>query len=151
MDREWNYAPLVDWELTIPLPNGSTHVIAQQDVHKSKKMLGIWSSPNGKDKRHLEEIIMMKYRQWVDRSKNGHLPSKLNWILYRQKLWPGMQYGLTMLATPTGMVNNLLDKLDYEALPLLGVNRTIKRVFQGHLGVLVCVILPLSSSLVGQI
>jgi len=127
INGEWNYAPQVDWELTILLPDGSRHTIAQQDVRESKKMLGIWSNPAGDDKKHLDEIIIKKYRTWIDRSKNGHLPAKLNWISYYFKLWAGMNYGLATLATPTHKVAHLLDKLDYEALPLLGVIRSIKK------------------------
>ena len=127
INGEWNYAPQVEWTLTIPLPDGSRHPIAQQDVRDSKKMLGIWSNPAGQDKKHLDEIIVKKYRTWLDRSKNGHLPASLNHKSYHFKLWPGMNYGLATLATPTRMVANLLDRLDYEALPLLGVTRSIKK------------------------
>jgi len=90
-------------------------------------MLGVWSNPAGKDKKHLEENIIKKYKQWVERSSNGHLPCDLNWKSYFFKLFPGIQYGLATLATPTASVNTLLQKLDYAALPLLGVNRSIKR------------------------
>ena len=127
INGEWNYAPQVEWTLTIPLPDGSQHHIAQQDVRESKKMLGIWSNPAGNDIKHLEEIIVKKYRTWLDRSKNGHLPASLNQKSYQFKLWPGMNYGLATLATPTRMVSNLVDRLDYEALPLLGVTRSIKK------------------------
>lgn len=127
VNGEWNYAPQVEWELTIPLPDGSRHPIVQQDVRESKKMLGIWSNPAGNDKKHLEEVVLKKYRTWIDRSKNGHLPAKLNWISYYFKLWAGMSYGLATLATSTHTIAHLLDKMDYEALPLLGVIRSIKK------------------------
>ena len=127
IDGEWNYAPQVEWTLTIPLPDGSHHPIAQQDVRESKKMLGIWSNPAGNDQKHLDEVILKKYRTWMNRSKNGHLPTSLNWKSYLFKLWPGMNYGLATLATPTHMVVTILDKLDYDTLPLLGVVRSIKK------------------------
>jgi hypothetical protein len=127
IDGEWNYAPQVEWTLTIPLPDGSSHPIAQQDVREAKKMLGIWSSPSGNDKKHLDMVILKKYRTWVDRSKNGHLPTSFNWSSYLFKLWAALNYGLATLATPTHLVLNLLDRLDYEALPLLGVTRSIKK------------------------
>jgi len=127
INGEWNYAPQVEWTMTIPLPDGSRHPIAQQDVRAAKKMLGVWSNPTGNDMKHLHEVILKKYRIWLNRSKNGHLPTAFNWKSYLFKLWPGMTYGLATLATPTHQVINILDNLDYEALPLLGVVRTIKK------------------------
>ena len=90
-------------------------------------MLGIWSNPTGNDKKHLEEVVLKKYRTWIDRSKNGHLSARLNWESYYFKLWAGLNYGLATLATPTNMVQQILDRLDYEALPLLGVSRSLKK------------------------
>ncbi len=68
-----------------------------------------------------------KYGQWIDKSTNGHLPCRLNWISYRFKLFPGIRYSLATLATTTSQVDTLLQQLDNRALPLLGVNRAIKR------------------------
>lgn len=126
IDGEWNYAPVVDWTISIPLPDRSRHPIRQVDTHTSHKMLGVWSNPAGNDKKHLEENIRKTYRQWIDRSLNGHLPTKYNWTSYNFKLFPRIQYGLATLATPTAAVDCLLQDLDYAALPLLGVNRSIK-------------------------
>jgi len=127
VDGEWVYSELVDWGLSIPLPDGNRKEIARANVDEAKKMLGIWSCPTGKDKKHIETNIIQKYKTWVDRSKNGHLPTKLNWISYNYKLWPGMRYGLATLATPLALIRDTFRKLDYEALPLLGVNRSVKR------------------------
>lgn len=127
VDGEANYAPKVEWDLLIPMPDGSKQPINQLDVHDAQKMLGVWSCPSGKDKKHLDENIVKKYKTWIDRSKNGHLPAKLNWTSYSLKLWPGMRYGLPTLATPRKDIDGILCKLDYEALPLLGVNRSVKR------------------------
>lgn len=88
--------------------------------------MGIWSNPTGNDTKHLEQVILKKYRIWLDRSRNDHLPAKLNWMSYYFKLWAGMNYGLVTLTTPTHSVIKLLEKLDYKALPLLGVTRSIK-------------------------
>lgn len=54
------------------------------------------------------------------------------------KLLPGLRYGLATLSTPSSQISQLLHRLEYRALPLLGVNRSIKyewhtipRVFGG--------------------
>ncbi len=90
-------------------------------------MLGVWSNPAGIDTSHLTEHVTKKYIQWIDRSTNGHLPCRLNWTSYKFKLYPGIRYGLATLATLTSQVDTLFQKLDYRALPLLGVNWSIKR------------------------
>jgi len=127
VDGEWRYSDLVDWNLSIPLPNGDRKDITKANADEAKKMLGVWSCPTGNDKKHIETNVVGKYRTWVDRSRNGHLPTKLNWISYNFKLWPGMRYGLATLATPLASIRDTLRKLDYEALPLLGINRSVKR------------------------
>lgn len=90
IDGEWNYTPQVEWTLTKILPDGNRHPIAQQDMRESKKMLGIWSNLEGKNKKHLEEVLLKKYHTWFDRSKNGHLPTAFNWQSYLFKLWLSM-------------------------------------------------------------
>jgi hypothetical protein len=127
VDGEWNYCPTVEWEVTIPMPDGSRYPIAQQEVTTENKMLGVWSNPAGIDTSHLTEHVTKKYIQWIDRSTNGHLPCRLNWTSYKFKLYPGIRYGLATLATLTSQVDTLFQKLEYRALQLLGVNRSIKR------------------------
>jgi hypothetical protein len=116
----------VDWHVTIPLPDGSQHPITQQQVTTSQKMLGVWSNPTGNDSDHLTKHVLGKYQTWLDRSSNCHLPNRFNWISYKYKLWPGLKYGLATLATPTSQIRDLIRKLDYLTLPLLGVNRSVK-------------------------
>ncbi len=123
IDGEWNYAPTIDWELTIPLPDGTRHPITQLEPHDSKKMLGVWSNPAGKDETHLRNHIHNKHlTTWVNRTINGHLPSRWNWISYKFKLFPGIRYGLATLATTIAQIQSILNKLDYAALPVLGVS-----------------------------
>ncbi|KAL3763715.1 hypothetical protein ACHAWU_008037, partial [Discostella pseudostelligera] len=43
VDGEWVYSELVDWGLSIPLPDGNRKEIARANVDEAKKMLGIWS------------------------------------------------------------------------------------------------------------
>lgn len=124
INGEWNYAPMVDWTITIPMPDGSTHPITQLNVHSSQKMLGVWSNPAGKDNHHLQHLTA-KYQQWIDRSTNGHLSNRNK--SYRFKLYPGLRYGLATLAMPTMQITPIFRHQDYCALPLLGINRSIKR------------------------
>ena len=125
-DGEWNYAPSVDWELHIPLPGGGTAPIPLLPTDQASKMLGVWSCPMGQDDKHIQENVIGRYKRWLSRSNNGHLPAKLNWISHRLSLWSGMRYGLATLATSTDQLSSKLRKLDFEALSLLGVNKHVK-------------------------
>ena len=126
VDGEWEYAPTVDWELHIPLPGGDTAPIPLLPTDHATKMLGVWSSPNGRDDKHINENIIGRYKKWLSRSKNGHLPAKLNWMSHRFSLWTGMRYGLATLASSHHKLSSQLRRLDFEALSLLGVNKHVK-------------------------
>jgi hypothetical protein len=70
---EWEYAPMVPWDITIPLPDGGGAQIKQLPADTARKMLGVWSSPSGNNNTHLDNNIIARYRTWISRSKNGHL------------------------------------------------------------------------------
>jgi hypothetical protein len=80
-------------ELRITNPDGTKSPIKQEKIAESKKTLGIYDSPSGGNKGHLS-FIVDKATQWVNRMKNGHLPSHVAWIAYKHQLWPGLRYGL---------------------------------------------------------
>ena len=123
----WNYAAKVDWELTVPLPDGTSCVIDQVPCDQSMKMLGVWSSPSGIDDTHLKENVTTKMETWIARTRNGRLPSSLAWRSYRWKLWPGLRYGLATLGTTLSALDSILGRQQFDALPLLGVNRNIRK------------------------
>lgn len=127
VDGEWRYSASAEWELVVPLPDGSHCTIDQVAYDKSMKMLGVWSCPAGLDAVHLNENIVGKMVTWIDRTRNGHLPASLVWRSYKWKLWPGLRYGLATLGTPLAEVANILTRQDFDVLPLLGINRNIRR------------------------
>ncbi len=89
-------------------------------------MLGVWSNPIGSDKKHLQEVVVGKMKQWAARIKNAHLPIHLVWKAYRYKLWPGVRYGIATLATLMAVTTSLLHSLEFEELGSMGVNRHAK-------------------------
>ena len=125
-DGEWIYTDTVDWELLVPLPDGSEEPIQQYDVHHCEKTLGVWSSPSGEEGSQLEKIAE-RVEKWTSRTANGHLPAKFAWVSYKLKLWPGLRYGLATLATPFRTAASFLDSFHFRMLPFLGINRNIKR------------------------
>ena len=127
VDGTWKYSVKVDWALSIPLPDGTSCLIDQKDSNEAMKMLGVWSCPEGLDATHLQGGVIEKMMTWINRTRNGHLPAKPAWISYKWKLWPGLQYGLATLCTRLAEVAGVLDKQQFEVLPLLGVNRNIRK------------------------
>jgi hypothetical protein len=91
-EGEWEYDDTKLYELTIILPDGTRKAIMQFHVMDSRKMMGVWSLPNGSDKKHLQEVVIGKTTKWVGKLKNSHLPVHLAWKAYRFQLWPGIWY-----------------------------------------------------------
>jgi hypothetical protein len=60
--------------------------------------------------------------------KNGHLPARLGWVAYKFKLWPGVRYGLATLAMPLEAAQRAFQHVNFDVLPLLGVNQNLKQV-----------------------
>jgi hypothetical protein len=70
------------YKLSIPLPDGSREEIIQLQVSESKKMWGVWSSPDGSDAKHLQEVVVRKSSTWVNHLQNFNLPIHLAWKAY---------------------------------------------------------------------
>ena len=70
-------------KLTISLPDGSREEIIQLPVLESKKMLGVWLSPDCSDAKHLQEVVVGKTRTWMNHLRNANLPAHLAWKAYR--------------------------------------------------------------------
>ncbi len=122
INGEWMYGPRSECTLTIPLPDSSQAEIQQVNLEVAKKMLGVWSTPSGDDAKHLEEVIIGKTCTWVGRLKNCPLAHHFAWMAYRHQLWSGLWFGLRTLATHTRTMRSVLHSLEFEMLPLLGVN-----------------------------
>ncbi len=71
--------------LKIPLPDGTKAESAYLPVTEVRKMLGVWSSPDGNDTTHLQEVVVKKAEKWVQRLKNAHLLTHLVWKAYLKK------------------------------------------------------------------
>ena len=122
----WDYDDRAQYDLTIPLPDGSRHSIEQLPTGESRKMLGVWSNPRGTDDRHIQEVVLGKTKSFVIRIKNSHLPTHLVWKAYRSCLIPALKYGLSTLATQMECTQNLLRKWEFELISYLGVNRHVR-------------------------
>jgi hypothetical protein len=113
--------------MEIPLPDGSPAMISQAEVSTVEEALGVWSTVDGNDTEHLSKNVTGRFTKWASKMTNGHLPARLGWIAYKFKLWPGIRYGLSTLATPLSTAQDMLRKENFRILPFLGINWNVKR------------------------
>jgi hypothetical protein len=62
----------------------------------------------------------------MERIKNNTLPTQLVWRAYQYQLWPGLRYGLVMLAMRNAATRSLLHALKFEMLSSMGVSKHVK-------------------------
>ncbi len=79
------------------------------------------------DEKHLEENVTWHVEKWISKMTNQHLPTKLGWVAYRFKLWPGVRYELATLAMPRKIATCCLSQENFRTLSCLGVNKNVRR------------------------
>ena len=88
-------------------------------------MLGIFFAPEGNSTVHIERMCQ-KGHDWVDRVKARPLQPSDAWLSFMYQVFPGMSWGLVTAVISPGPLRELLHKVYYKALPLLGIQRLIK-------------------------
>ncbi len=86
----WSYVDVSDFKLKTTREDGEVEVINQKSPTTSMKTLGVNDAPAGESKGHIE-YIRTKTATWINRMKNGHLPSHIAWIAYKLQLWASLQ------------------------------------------------------------
>ena len=110
--------------VTIPRSDGTCAPIATLDVTQASKMLGSHYAPVGDGSTHIEKM-RQKGLDWVDRIYARPLPSRDAWFSFDLQLVPALMWGLVSVILSPAKLEEMLGKLYYKALPLLGVNRNI--------------------------
>ena len=123
-DGEWKPRELVNWELMIPVDDGSQKPIYSLSPHKSRKALGMEDCPVGGSAVRLE-TVKSKVGGWINRMKNDHLPAKWVWVTYKFQLWPSIRYDIGTMTNDMEEAEELLDDHDFSLLNILGVARTV--------------------------
>ena len=126
VDGEWIPMEMVQYDVFVPMPDGSEEKLRQYDIHHSEKTLGVFDSPAGGSAEHLKDVSE-RVESWTTRMKNGDLPASMAWTAYNLQLWPSLRFGLGTLTNDVEAADELLSSYDYIMLPFLGVVRTIKK------------------------
>jgi len=95
-DGKWKYEEnhlKPEFEMAVPMPDGTTAVIEHLPITEAKETLGVYSCPNGSSEGALT-AMKEKAADWVDRAKEGHLRRSDVWFLLDCQFWPRVGYGL---------------------------------------------------------
>ena len=126
VEGRWCYADVSDFELTITCPDGGVNKINQKSPTTSMKTLGVVDAPAGGNIGHLE-YIKSKTAIWVNRMKNGHLPSHIAWIAYRLQLWASIRYGIGTMTNDIEEAEEVNKVHDRETLNILGIVKNVTK------------------------
>ena len=122
-DRQWAYDlnhDKLEYEMQVPLPNGTLAKIERLPVSTAKQTLGVWTSPNGSSDGALA-AMKEKAQEWVDKAKEGNLKQSDVWFLIDCQFWPRLGYGLCCNIAPHVRLEECLSKQYNEILPKGGV------------------------------
>jgi hypothetical protein len=96
IDGEWVYTDSCPQELRITNVDGSDSTIHLEPFTSLKKTLGVFDSPAGGNMAHLA-YIKEKASTWINRMRNGHLPSHIAWVAYNVGTLPDGYHKLNPL------------------------------------------------------
>lgn len=126
VDGEWQLIRHHNYPLQVPSPNGPPAILQPRQPDDSERTLGVLHAPCGGNAAHFD-MLYRRLEKWVNDIKNGHLPSTMSWLSYEYQLWPGIQYALGTLSNDYNTAARCFGKLEFQLLPLLGVNRHIAK------------------------
>ena len=122
----WYRESLVDdYELTVPTREGDVLPIELFHASDGRETLGVFTAPAGNSDTHLNKVTE-KVQTWIERIKNGRLPTHFVWTSYIHQLWMGVRYGIGALPADRDKIDGFLQDTDRALLPYAGVNRNIR-------------------------
>ena len=130
-DGKWKYEENHDkpeYEMHVPMPDGTMAKIDHLPVTTSKESLGVWTSPVGSSEGAMT-AMRTKAQEWVDNAKEGHLRRRDIWFLLDCQFWPRVGYGLCCNMAVHNKLEHCLSKQYFQLIPLGGVIRTSPRLF----------------------
>ena len=127
---EYYYEPLheeEEFDVYVPMPDGSEAPIEHLPVDTAKKTLGVWSCPAGKAVKLLAEM-KEKTQEWVDRAKEAVLKWRDVWFLADKQMWPSVGYGISTSMAKLKDLEGCLKNPYWRLVPLGGVILTAPAV-----------------------
>jgi hypothetical protein len=117
----WSYVDTSDFELKITNTDGEEIIIEQKTPTMSMKTLGVNNAPAGGNVAYLE-YLSNKSKVWINKMKNGHLPSHIAWMAYKLQLWAGLRYGIGTMTNNIEEAEGLFKEQEQGLLNILVKN-----------------------------
>lgn len=137
----WYYEPnheLEEFDVVVPMPDGSVADIEHLPADTTKKTLGVWTCPTGKADGALD-AMKEKCLAWVDKAKTGGIHRRDVWFLADKQMWPSVGYGIGSNLGTIKQLDHCLKNPYWKLVPLGGVIRTtpapIRQLDRGFYGV----------------
>lgn len=108
------------------MDDGKREKIASLSMDEEDKLMRVFDSQAGGNKMQLEKIPD-KFDMWIQRMRNGHLPSHLGWMSYRLTLRSSVRYGIGAMTDELEDIEEFLSKRERLILNIMGVALTIKK------------------------
>ncbi len=112
--------------ITIPQPVGPAISIITLDVTTVSKMLGVNFSPAENSATHVEHMVQ-KGLEWADCLHTTPVSRNNAWLSFYLQLYPCISWGLVTTYMQPKKLDVQVQCVHAKALPILGVNRNIKK------------------------
>jgi hypothetical protein len=122
-------AELPQQPMFIDQPDGVQLPVPLRDNSYTKKTLGVYSNPLNCPKAPLEKL-KEKGLDWVDALRVRPLERRDVKLSLTTQQYPKWGYGLSSLYASPQQLDKTIGKVYYQALPFLGFNRCINKVFR---------------------
>ena len=128
-DGSWVYAENEkdpEYNITIPLPDGSTAQIEHLGVNVPNKTLGSMTCPSGNSEGGINQM-QTKSQEWVTTVKEGKLSRRNVWFMMKVQFWPRVAFGICNSMAPFDVLSECLMKSYGEIQRLGGFRSSVRR------------------------
>jgi hypothetical protein len=112
--------------IVVPLADGSYAQIEHQFATAPTKTLGQTTSPTGCSKGAISQM-QEKAKKWIERAQGGKLNWRNLWFLLYKQFWPGVAFGISSITASFANLDQCMQRLYYNLLPLSGVRRLVSK------------------------
>lgn len=123
-DSQWAYASCHNdaaYEVTVPLPDGTTAPIPHLSHTQLHKTLGCLTRPDGNSQSQLQHMANWA-QQWEDKVQNNKLGAQLTWMCLQLQFWPSIGNGIGCNTATFDDISMCLRRPYFAILHLYGVN-----------------------------
>ena len=126
---QWSYAENheeEEFQVVIPLPDGTTAEIEHLSVFTPHKTLGSMTSPADCGKAAIEQM-QTKAQGWMDKARQAQLSRRNFWFLMERQFRSKVGFGICSNTSSVAELRECLQKIYWQLVPLGGLRSSVKR------------------------